>query len=121
MRDRGERNGRTLRHLRRRCQQRGVRKHDLNILRDWADRVVSVGGGRVAITLTRRAATVLLAQGYASGLIERARKRALVLNADGEMITVVIPAGRRGRHYRRDARRRRRRAWRSWWSCNHER
>ena len=37
-------NGRTLRHLRRRCQQRGVRKVDLQALLDWADRVVAVDG-----------------------------------------------------------------------------
>jgi hypothetical protein len=112
MNDITHRNGRTLRHLRRRCQQRGVRKHDLDMLLDWADRIVPVGGGRVAITLTRQRAALLRARGIAAGLIDRARKRALVVNAEGELITVVIPSGRRGRHYRRDARRRRRRAQR---------
>ena len=105
---------RTFRHLSRRCQQRGVRKVELQILMDWADRVVAVGGRRVAITLTDKAAaeaaTALRAEGVAAGLIDRARKRALVVNGDGDTITVVIPCGRRGRHYRRDARRRRRRA-----------
>jgi len=99
---------RTLRHLSRRCQQRGVRKVELQILIDWADRVVPVGGRRVAITLTDKAAAALRAEGVAAGLIDRARKRALVVNGDGDAITVVIPCGRRGRHYRRDARRRRR-------------
>jgi len=102
--------GRTLRHLQKRCQPRGVRKVDLQALLDWADRVVAVGGGRVAITLTRRAAAALRAQGIAASLVERARKRAVVMNANGDTITVVVPSGRRGRHYRRDARRRRRRA-----------
>ncbi len=101
---------RTIRHLRKRCQQRGVSKIELRALLDWADRVVPVGGGRWAITLTPWAANLLLAQEIAPGLIERARKRALVINADGDVITVVIPTGRRGRHYRRDARRRRQRA-----------
>jgi hypothetical protein len=108
MQDMGQRAGRTLRHLRKRCQQRGVPKRDLNILLDWADRVVPVGGGRVVITLTRQAAILLLAKGTAASLIDRARKRALVVNADGDVITVVVPSGRRGRRYRRDARRRRR-------------
>jgi hypothetical protein len=49
-------NDRAIRHLRKRCQQRGIRKLDFQALLDWADRVVAVGGGRVAITLTRRAA-----------------------------------------------------------------
>jgi hypothetical protein len=104
--------GGMLRHLHKRCQQRGVRKVDLQALLDWADRVVAVGGGRVAITLTRRAAAALRAQGIAPSLVERARKRAVVMNADGDTITVVVPSGRRGRHYRRGAKRRRRaRRW----------
>jgi hypothetical protein len=74
MNDITETNGRTSRHLRSRCQQRGVRKYDLNILLEWADRVVLVGGGRVAITLTRQAATLLRAQGIAAGLIERGER-----------------------------------------------
>jgi hypothetical protein len=110
MLDLERRNGRTIRHLHKRCQQRGVRKVDLQALLDWADQVVAVGGGRVAMTLTRGAAAALRAQGIAVSLVERARKRAVVMNADGDTITVVVPSGRRGRHYRRDARRRRRRA-----------
>jgi len=100
--------GRTLRHLSRRCQQRGVRKIDLQILFDAADRVVPVGGKRVAITLTYRAAAALGADGVAASLIERALKRALVVDANGDTLTVLVPSGHRGRHYRRDARRRRR-------------
>jgi hypothetical protein len=110
MNDIGQRNGWTLHHLLRRCRQRGVRKPDFNILFDWADRVVPVGGGRAAITLTRQTAILLRGQGIAAGLIDRARKRALVINSDGDVITVLVHSGRRGRHYRRDARRRRRRA-----------
>jgi hypothetical protein len=100
--------GRTLRHLRKRCQQRGVRKGDLETLLDGADRVVAVGGGRVAITLTSKAAAALRAEGVAAGVLERARRRAVVIDENGDTITVVVPSGRRGRHYRRGARRRRR-------------
>jgi hypothetical protein len=35
----------------------------------------------------------------------------VVMNANGDTITIVVPSGRRGRHYRRGVRRRRR-AWR---------
>ena len=101
-------NGRTIRHLRKRCQQRGVRKHDLETLLAWADRVVAVGGGRVAITLTRRAAVALRAEGVDNGVLERARRRAVVIDESGDTVTVVVPSGRRGRHYRRGAKRRRR-------------
>ena len=108
MRDIERANGRTIRHLRKRCQQRGVRKHDLETLLDWADRVVAVGGGRVAITLTRRRAAALRAQGIAASLVERARRRAVVIDENGDAVTVVVPSGRRGRHYRCGANRRRR-------------
>jgi hypothetical protein len=110
MHDIRQRNGRTLRHLRRRCQQRGVRAVDLEMLLNSGDQVVGVGGGRIAITLTRAAAAALRAEGVGASLIDRARKRALVVNGSGDTITVVVPSGRRGRHYRRDARHRRRRA-----------
>lgn len=108
MQDIGRKNGRALRHLRKRCQQRGVRKHDLETLLKGADRVVAVGGGRVAITLTSRAVAALRAEGVAAGVLERARRRAVVIDENGAMITVVIPSGRRGRHYRRGKTRRRR-------------
>jgi uncharacterized protein len=85
-----------------------VRKHDLETLLDGADRVVAVGAGRISITLTRRAVAALRAEGVAVGVLERARRRAVVIDENGETITVVIPSGRRGRHYRRGARRRRR-------------
>src|SRR5947209_16383255 len=107
MRDMERANGRTFRHLHKRCQQRGVRKVDLQALLDWADRVVAVGGGRVAMTLTRRRAAALRAQGFAAGLVERMRKRAVVIDENGDAMTVVVPSGRRGRHYRRGAKRRR--------------
>jgi hypothetical protein len=101
-------NDRAIRHLRKRCQQRGIRKLDFQALLDWADRVVAVGGGRVAITLTRRAAAALRAEGVAAGVLDRARRRAVIIDEDGDAVTVVVPSGRRGRHYRRRIRRRRR-------------
>jgi hypothetical protein len=56
MEDAELRNGWISCHLRRRCQQRGVRKAELEAELDWADGEVPVGGGRVAKTLTRGAA-----------------------------------------------------------------
>jgi hypothetical protein len=101
-------NDRAIRHLRKRCQQRGVRKVDLEALLDGGDRVVAVGGGRVAITITRKRAAALRAEGLAAGVLDRARRRAVIVDEDGDAVTVVVPSGRRGRHYRRRVGRRRR-------------
>jgi hypothetical protein len=103
-------NGRMVRHLRKRCQQRGTRTDVINLLLSRGDRIVAVGGGRKSITLTRREAGRLRAEGFAAGVLDRVRKRAVVIDENGDAITVVIPSGRRGRHYRRGVRRRRRRA-----------
>jgi hypothetical protein len=93
------------RHLRERCQQRGVRKHDLGLLLEEADREVPVGDGRVSLTLTRRAAAMLRAEGVVTAVVERTRRRALIIDRDGNAITIVVPSRRRGRHYRRRAKR----------------
>lgn len=96
------------RHLRKRCQQRGVRKRELHMILDAADRHVPLVGGRVSITLSHRAVAVLRAEGVAPAELERVRRRAVVVDADGYPITVIIPFGRRGRSYRRRASRRQR-------------
>ena len=108
MQDMERGNGRAISHLRKRCQQRGTRTDVINVLLSRGDRVVAVGGGRKSITLTRREAARLRAEGFAAGVLDRARRRAVVLDENGDAITVVIPCGRRGRHYRRGVRRRRR-------------
>jgi hypothetical protein len=45
MHDIRQRNGRTLRHLRKRCQQRGVRTVDLETLLNSGDQVVGLAAG----------------------------------------------------------------------------
>jgi hypothetical protein len=95
-------------HLRLRCQQRGVPKRDLYMLLDAADRLVPVGGGRVSLTLSRVEAAALRAEGLAVADLERARRRALVVDADGHPITVITSFGRYGRRYRHGIVRRRR-------------
>ncbi len=95
-------------HLRERCQQRGVLKHELHMLLDTADRLVPVGGGCVSMTLSRSTVAALRAEGVAAADLERARRRAVVIDVDGDPITVVIPSGRHGRCYRRGVAGRRR-------------
>ena len=89
------------RHLRKRCQQRGVRKRELETLLDVADHLVPVGAGRMSVTLSRKAVVAQRAEGIAVADLERAAKRAVVIDPDGTPITVLVPSGRRGRCYRR--------------------
>jgi hypothetical protein len=87
--ERLELEGRLNRHLRERCQQRGVRREDLGLLLDEADREVPVGDGRVSLTLTRTAAALLRAEGAVSAVVERTRRRALIIDRDGNAITIL--------------------------------
>jgi hypothetical protein len=86
-------------HLRKRCQQRGVPKRDFQTLMETADRLVPVGGGRVSATLSRSAVVAMRAEGTACTSLDRAARRAVVFDADGTPITVLIPSGRYRRHY----------------------
>jgi hypothetical protein len=88
------------RHLRTRCQQRGVTTQELHALLDAADHLVPVGRSCVAMTLSRHAAVALQAEGIPTACLERARRRAVVVDGDGTPITVLIPNGRHGRRYR---------------------
>jgi len=88
-------------HFLRRCQQRGVPKREFQTLIEAADRLVPVGGGRVSATLSHSAVVAMRAEGTACTSLDRAARRAVVFNADGTPITVLIPSGRYRQHYRR--------------------
>ena len=89
------------RHLHNRCQQRGVRNLELQALLELADRVVSVGAGRMSMTLSRNALAALRMDGITGVDLDRVARRAVVCSEDGTPITVLIPSGRSGRRYRR--------------------
>ena len=89
------------RHLSTRCGQRGVTKRELHTLLDAADHLVPVGRSCVAMTLSRRAAEALQAEGIAAAGLERARRRTVIIDGDGTPITVLVPTRRHGRRYRR--------------------
>jgi len=89
------------RHLRKRCQQRGIPKREFETLLEVGDRLVPIGGGRVSVTLSRSAVAAMRAEGTACTSLDRAARRAVVIGADGTPITVLIPSGRHRRHYRR--------------------
>jgi len=91
-------------HAKRRARQRGVRAADLVLLLFAADREAQVGGGCVALSISRRRRLELLAEGYLASAIERAAQIAAVQSADGKIVTVLRPHGNRGRRYRRASR-----------------
>ena len=91
-------------HLRDRCRQRGVAIRELLTLFEEADRLVPVGGGCVSLTVSRRAAASLLAEGIDIAVVERVCRRAIVAAPNGAPMTILVPQGRRGRRYRRGSR-----------------
>jgi hypothetical protein len=94
-------------HARRRARQRGLRAADLMLLLFIADREAPVGGGCVALSISCTRRHELLAEGYLASAIERVARIAAVQSADGEIVTVLRPHGRRGKRYRRAFRARR--------------
>lgn len=87
-------------HGRTRCRQRGTNHRLLEVVRDWADLEVPVGGGARALSVSDAAAAEMRAEGCPSDLVERAKRRTLVQHA-GLVVTVIAGRERRGRHYRR--------------------
>ena len=98
-------------HIEKRRQQRGVRKVDLQMLYALADQIAPVGGGRLALTVSRNAAAELRADGFGAADLDRLSRRALIVDATDAPVTILIPHRRRGRHYRRAANGRRN-SWR---------
>lgn len=90
-------------HGRVRARQRGTTARMLLSLAGLADRDVPAGGGCSSVTLSRAGAEEALADGHPPALVERLRRRAMVVAGDGALVTILIPHGRRRRGYRRAA------------------
>ena len=88
------------RHLRTRCQQRGVTNKELHAFLDAADRLVPVGRSCLALTLSRHATAAFQAEGIVVAGLERAQRRAVVIDGDGRPITIMVLTHRCGRRYR---------------------
>jgi hypothetical protein len=88
-------------HARARARQRGTSHAVFGVMLEAADQVVPIGGACVALGLSRRAAAEARAEGVDVGLIERARRRALVVGENGTIVTVLVKRGARGRRYSR--------------------
>ncbi|WP_146255402.1 hypothetical protein [Azospirillum sp. TSA6c] len=90
-------------HGRTRTQHRGTTLRIMAAFDALADHDVPVGGGCVAITLTKAAAEEAQAEGCPPALIDSLRRRAMIVADNGDLVTLLIPYGRRGRRYRRTA------------------
>lgn len=89
-------------HATNRCRDRGVPDRILALVLGHADKWSPVGGGATSERISKSMATALIADGHAPDDIARATRLAVVVNADGRVITVVRPkSGCRGRRYRR--------------------
>lgn len=89
-------------HGSQRQQQRGVRFSVLSVLVNEFDREQSVGGGCVALTVSRRRRAELRAEGLDSSTVDALGRHVVVLGSEGVIVTVCkLFAGTRGRAYRR--------------------
>ncbi|MCG7354509.1 hypothetical protein ACX4M5_10640 [Roseomonas mucosa] len=90
-------------HGRARARHRGTTQSMMAALAALADLDVPVGGGCVSVTLSRTAAEEAQAEGCPPALLDRLRRRAMVVADNGDLVTLLIPHRRRGRRYRRAA------------------
>ena len=88
-------------HPRSRCQQRATTRRVWINHSDYADVVVPVGQGAIALSVSRKAAREMKADGFGSDEIDRVCRRALV-EIDGRPMTVISGRRRRSRHYFRN-------------------
>jgi len=98
------RRSRVSKHASRRAQQRGIRRNDIDIVLDHADQQCWVSGGCQSLSISRGRALELKREGVSSASLDRARKVALVYNADDDLVVTVLhtyQSGRRGTRYRR--------------------
>ena len=90
-------------HGRARARHRGTTPRMVATLAALADQAVPVGRGCVSVTLSRGAAEEAQAEGCPPALLDRLRRRAMVIADNGDLVTLLIPHRRRGRRYRRAA------------------
>lgn len=85
-----------------RCRNRGIPDRILSLVLAHADKLSPVGGGATSERISKSMAAALIADGHVPDDIGRATRLAVVVNADGRVITVIRPkSGGRGRRYRR--------------------
>lgn len=92
-------------HGRRRAAARGFSADVLGDLISIADRAVPVGRGCHALSASNAAIAAAREDGMAPEMLDRLRRRVLVVDEDGVVVTALIAFQRRSRHYRCDGRR----------------
>ena len=85
------------RHAVTRCQQRGIYGAMLSTLLKHWDHSVPVGGGRTAVSVSRKEAARLRRLGHAPAALDHIATLAVVLSGDGQVITVLHATNRRYR------------------------
>ena len=91
-------------HGRRRAATRGFTREIMASLADIADREVPVGRGCFALSASFAAIASARANSPNPATLDRLRRRVLVLDASGSVVTALVLHRRGGRHYRRDGR-----------------
>ena len=84
-----------------RMNQRGINKSVVALIQDQGDREVFVGNGCRVVFLSHDRIAQLKMEGFANRTVERAAGVSVVENAQTDVVTVLRPAKRKGRHYSR--------------------
>ncbi|MGE0116769.1 MAG: hypothetical protein AB7S71_14610 [Dongiaceae bacterium] len=82
-------------------QQRGIAVETVRCLLLIFDRDVPVGGGCSALSVSHEGLASMASDGAAPDLIDRVKGIVLVVNEDGEVVTIQHDRGGVGRRYRR--------------------
>jgi hypothetical protein len=88
-------------HARRRARQRGLPDASLAALLELADREVPVGGGCVALSVSRMMIDAARAEGATPAALARLPGRVLLVGPNGVVMTALIQHRRSGRRYSR--------------------
>lgn len=91
-------------HAARRQRQRGIGKDQFHAFYYTCDQERPVGRGCVAMTLSWRGRTALLAEGWSPSEVDAMKRVAAIEGPDGVIITVCKQYGKRSRVYRRGIR-----------------
>ncbi|MCZ6623143.1 MAG: hypothetical protein O7B35_02715 [Deltaproteobacteria bacterium] len=88
-------------HATKHCRERSIPDHAVDLVLAHADIWCPVGGGATSECISKSIAAELIAEGHAPDDVARAARIAVVVNANGHVITALRPKpGIRGHRYR---------------------
>ena len=88
-------------HATKRAQQRGVATRTVQLIAAMADRRMRVPGGAHALSVSQKAATMLINSGIAAETVERTRNIVLVVDYRTDTLITVEHGHGRKRRFRR--------------------